>query len=1599
MYSILSLIDRRSAAAMTRRSEEEFSFPKLGGGPRHWHAPQNAWYITDETRQLAAPPDVWEQCDLSHRRKAATLNPSLLDATSFEDDRNRWAAPNGVTKGETTPILIELVKQRARKASGHSDATITPESWKVFIDGHEIIYTLEEGNAEESDESDTEEADEGVDEEFIARAADNGTAYCELPPPVRTDEALHEASEVRPVLVACRLEVDTKRPQRVRIRHNQVLQHVDASGVTRRIRRRVRHGGGANTVDNTVTPYRVHDTTANVTAMPYPVAASPHTTMAVICLEALHIKLDNAFLRAYEHRRLRNSVFQPGLVANAPARLQEYLDRGSFRIGSDSKEDGIPSNELDTFNTAPTGVSYIVYGHGSMSAAEDLTIQIGHICDCIELAKYQESKELRGADDARRDNVARLIAETNGDKLLELRLEHIRYLLGVQNYDKALRLFDALTFAKRPLQEAQNAAETSIKRWNTAAQTNINSYVFGVDVDDAVTEPQQAEGVVPSFMPPFEGDEGERGRGEKPIPEYKNIALEDEYAILYDRTTNFQERSDVVVSSEFDVRITESDGRTFTAHFHCPQIYSATAFAVYAKLKTHERKFTDACETLKEKLEDYIDTTKQLYAFPFLSDMKLEAKAKFAEFQDFVKYISTGVGSRKRRRIFYKNPRQRIQNFTRLVKEMKHMLGFATTPLWPEHCFQLMPLQLRADAPVNIVRRELPQLVSVEHVAEQEFVFTDKNTVLDEFDSINTSDTVKPATWALFSAATSQVWRSILSLTRTSITLIMSAIPLLFSTGSFDWSAISFIFTQDPFLFLVSGLMSFTFSNAVYDTLATGASASYAAVASIATHKREISFHARARVFTLLENDVGKQRAISKISGDRVKRAGKAFKTMHKAAIQDLRQTKCCLFKTSRFRLYTYYDMQDKQATLDKMHSFRTVGNIHTQREWESAHVGMFYTWHLPVDTRLQMQEAIVLRNTKAVEVGQIVTGTKEHDEQQVFAQHACQHMITTMRLDAALCKPVDLFRSFDSSVKAEIEAATTLIKAALLVRAPTVQKSFFVNGDDMLWSCFYGGITARSLLQYVGCFQQFQEECYNTHKHAETELRNFHNIEESLTLELNGRLDAQRAAGEGHISALYQLYTQLTTGDAQDQEIAGRLKRSPDFVTLEETMLDIHNILIKREQLLQNGKSTRQKNYILDPMRAARHVHTHTWSGEHKSAVSSFLRQLQRHADAELKRQGVFPISTLRKSAALAAEQLASMRRMLLMSVKEAALITLVTSNLLPNEKYDSRVFQHLDVVSNQSRIADYTDRALSLRRNSALKRTTLRLFWAARRCDLNHMTGYHDLKDINKLSDELAQLSADSEVDGDNAHFYCPVGCRIDHAEVVANNDRTSIASHVPIELPRVELCCRNVSASIRWGGRTMRSNNALVHSNDAPRGLEWHPFVITSEGSQFGYSILLNLCRARKKKALPDLQDTSLANAYNSLKGRVAGVPQDDVHITLRNLCELARQLHYNADRLKHALALVAHQYPTAGTVVVQSSDPSAMCALALSLACAAYEAETGWRIPNVEVRMPTRESADAAIRNVERAAGICKSVNGCDAALLHEICWAFAKCVYE
>ena len=244
MYSILSLIDRRSAAAMTRRSEEEFSFPKWGGGPRHWHAPQNAWYIPDETRPLAAPPDVWEQCDLSHRRKAATLNPSLLDATSFEDDRNRWAAPNGVTKGETTPILIELVKQRARKASGHSDATITPESWKVFIDGHEIIYTLEEGNAEESDESDTEEADEGVDEEFIARAADNGTAYCELPPPVRTDEALHEASEVRPVLVACRLEVDTKRPQRVRIRHNQVLQHVDASGVTRRIRRRVRHGGG-----------------------------------------------------------------------------------------------------------------------------------------------------------------------------------------------------------------------------------------------------------------------------------------------------------------------------------------------------------------------------------------------------------------------------------------------------------------------------------------------------------------------------------------------------------------------------------------------------------------------------------------------------------------------------------------------------------------------------------------------------------------------------------------------------------------------------------------------------------------------------------------------------------------------------------------------------------------------------------------------------------------------------------------------------------------------------------------------------------------------------------------------------------------------------------------------------------------------------------------------------------------------------------------------------------------------------------------------------------------------------------------------------------
>lgn len=1099
-----------------------------------------------------------------------------------------------------------------------------------------------------------------------------------------------------------------------------------------------------------------------------------------------------------------------------------------------------------------------------------------------------------------------------------------------------------------------------------------------------------------------------------------------DYDIVYERM-QFESRTRTRVAMEFVFEITEVDGRVKRIRVRPDEHFAFAAHAIYSKLADDEFKLQEAVTNFSKALDQIVNQNRTLV------NVLQEGRDVLAGFGSTYKQLSTWITARTNaHERKYKEWRARAKKIQMSLSLLNLMCGFETGPSWPP------PTELNSQQPPSLPApkylRIMPQIVLTKRIALPRFPVPNDIVEPDEW----SRPVEYNATWREWMYAISKsafrikfevlknYMRNVVWEAKNTPSWISTFASFGDSLGRFTGqtvgAAIFYLTTYIPVTVAqwipatVIGAFTYTLPAFMVAGAAAGSVLGIfyggrfgaAALKEGAYYKTsvDIALDVAPVIWTFKQTLFDETRRSQERRGKRKEAYEKAVKLAigtpvlsalanARIAMQGISKQDTefwdLVFEGSRYYLTQRY-VQTEAALAIK-------GDAPlSDREWTGAPSSSVFALAFPSDVSEALYEAVVLRRVRTQVAIEIVAGSAESDvvavQTKMAAQAAFDECISFLTESRSTLLPSHLFASAVQSARQLVNDGGELLLAAYgkskLSNASDVSNA--VHGDDIIWSCLPGGSAARLALRHVAAFES-------------TEMRHKKLSERLLNIRKRTRNTDEWRQLQNRLERRDKLRNENFALERAMRNKESSEKQREDVEKARQAVMTAYNQ--NNSQLYDAQAELNNSEYAAEERRAIKQIQRHhrtSWSIQQQAEIETFVqtwKQTAQNADKrEAKQSKVLQERVGIQHMVVAMDSLN--KRLNALGLKEAA--HLVVSGF-PRVVQAMRT--HPQPVTRALEHARVTNRAeVQISAQSVIPQATEKAFWASRRMDVDAIASLRNLDpNPNDLVKQLSSLDvSDNVAAGDNfVHYYCPVGDHLDTSPTIGSflTERLTF-TRVRCELlaPLIDIV-RRCTVPFNTYART---NAVVVQKTASPRGLSYHPLVVTTRAnliSVFTAGVLqiddITLRKGRENAVLPTLVQV-LANTTLEFT-------MDSAQWLLweRGLAQRAQSIAFNADRYKHAVALAMQRQPPPGLVILRCDSFAVnviqSTALAFALGLALYESETGAAAPTVALEHPDTKNAndqDAVLNLLKKAREACKHAveSGHPVVYLNEVCYALA-----
>jgi hypothetical protein len=1084
-----------------------------------------------------------------------------------------------------------------------------------------------------------------------------------------------------------------------------------------------------------------------------------------------------------------------------------------------------------------------------------------------------------------------------------------------------------------------------------------------------------------------------------------------DYEMVYDRL-QFDNRGRTCVTTELLFEITEVNGHVRRLRVVPDAHYGYVAHAIYSGLEADELKFRNAVDRLGRaldqlslhlpKLSMVLTTGRDVVAAPWL---------KYTELAD---WLMARKGAHARR---YEGWRVNVKKMQTALSELNVMCGYETGPSWPPPELINPPPLPSAPLPVVTHVRTMPQLVQPLKMRLPRFQSVVDAAEPDEWARPYVGNTTW-RTWVvglllglLGGGATGAVRGTITrftSLAENATYLpgwVRTAGNVFSGFGSATGAALGgagliaawFIgATAAPLTLAGVGVAAAAGASVggwtgYFGGVAGGLIYGWRVVDNVSYLQGAYSAvrNGLPAVWTITKMIVDQSRRRDELKNKRLEAFKKAVRLARgipvlsalanaRVAMERLdklgNEFKRLVWEGQRYYLTQKYVSTDDAATIQGR-------PLLTDDDWTRVPCSNVLSLSPPADVLNAIYEAEVLRRVRArpaigVVVGSVIDNTVNHSIT-MAASEANNECVTALSASRSPLQPVHLFASAAQRARQLAVDGGGLILAAY----GTKEDSNAVHGGDLMWSCLPGGAAARLALRHLSAFDQIETR-RRLLRRAVDKSRKFIDTDalEIATAARDRSLREYETAND-------EVKTLIQAGST-DEEV----QRARDALRASTESYRKALAVVEEAKVAMNATpAAKRLQAAVDDLV---NYTNEEWSGVQRAQVDAFVDAWRSEA-READRREMKALKTLQDP--ISAENTAmvmnrSAMRMRALSLEGSTLLVAtasprLVSAVLKDNYYASRVMSSAMVVNS-----DFTiDARLLLASSLPIPESILTAFWASRCVDMSFITSLRNLDPGgNDLAAQLASLSVDAYRNDGPVHYYCPVGASLSTAPTTVPFE-THVLNSTPVNCNTLARTLLRMRQSLVPLDGSSRANAIIVERSSKPRGLEYHPLVVTA---------LSNTIRVFEAEVvivpytLPADTPRTLLDALKMVARPVDGT----VGMWARSVTQSARAVAFNTDRYKHAVALAIHRKPTPNVIILPvrwsgTVASTVATALAIAIGLTLYEMESGRSAPAVALEVDGDAVEEIGIV-LERLSEVCRQavVEKCGIVYLNELCHA-------
>tara|TARA_Y100000389_G_scaffold137919_1_gene135575 strand:- start:3696 stop:8210 length:4515 start_codon:yes stop_codon:yes gene_type:complete len=1451
-------------------------------------------------------------------------------------DKYDWAIPGY----PTAPIAIELVR------------VAEDNEWRVLIDGQLCREPLTDPNA-------------------------GGVRTCGLPPPLPRDQPLRTDSEVRPVLVTCRLEEEALAPERVQLIVTQVVNSDE----------RKEQGFNAQDEDHElkrvdVEPYSTQMPQAKAVVLPYPFAAPAQSAVAIVSHREGELWAERS--QAWKER------------VNTKGVLGEFEER--------RPEEGAPRVHV-IGGMQKSGPAQLGYLMGKINTAFDA------------LLDYQDNRKLGPITG---------ISEAVGlGPENELRIEAVRWWLRQAKEGAALSLFDALAHSPDTLggldrlwnRRGRNAREQVSDLFqetiNEVSEGRLAEEVKGEDEQEDEEEDEDAQraqnlldrGILDAQPGPSRKidivnlEEGGLPQGDDVGAEltpkqqeaveainqnaknrrdkWKSI----HYDFVFDRM-QFKTRTRTTLRLEYKLRVVEANGDVKEINLAPDELFGYVAHAVYVKTEQDELDLRTAIVKLRANIfNTEAARTRGARARDAVAGTLTIPYDSWTDFGNALFRVRKKSNNIFRRKIL-RSDRADASKMGRTLETLLLMCGFMTGPVWPEPTIS------------DEQKTQTGILIPATHIRTMPQIVTPSVTSIQLW---HPDDTEPPDAWApptrtdpgwlvysfasLFGLIVGTGYGGIFGILETMATKA----TYTYWIGSGTFSTIFTLITGPYGLAagLIGAGITYYFTRGSVDLFAGAKGLKEAATSGVpmmlSTRTLIIDFYRRG-----LENQELRRKAYERALTEATGTPVLSALTNARNALRFLRTPVVRSEMTELVHAAKRYQLTQEYASI-ALTQYKigptpkalelTGDTVFDSADWDAAPTSGLLTLMPPIEVLEQLHEATILRRIAINEAVRITVGQPARGvpvtvaEVQAAAVH--ENLVYELQVDRVALKATHLFASIGQQAAQIAKEATMLIDAAYGVAA----KNTYVTGDDEYWSCLRSGVLARTVLNQVSVAVRAERTRLALQRNVESARATAFLSEESVALR-RAQEEVLRLRQEAKIAR-----------EAFIKDFSSETPRGDIFDAWMSAFDAERNAVMDKYEAEKAYKESDAAQRVVDSERVLLTAFRNTMRHEARVEIKHFLQAWRNEATEYLRdesKTGTVRIDyrALVEQAAQGSERMKAIG-ILAGSVFAVAAAPMLYRLVLSNENLDGS----LTAMEVAARSFQYQSEWVA-RRTTRMQESDLDAAWAARRVDPGELA---NLKQLQSGTGDLVKQMASMAVSNGSeltppVHYYCPTGTTLN-----------ALPGRVPFgiaaETTRIvwlELVVEALSVLLQ--GETGSTTPSTVNSASIVDGSEFgigrHPLVVTVRGPTISSFFTPVHPPGKFDEVLPTTLDVALRYTVDPSSA--------NSNRWMRTAAVFANEVAFNADRYKHCIGLALRRTPTPRTVsVAVDGESAAHLAVAVALGMATYAGELGVAMPVVSLY--TALSRDAVVDRLRTLHERCSEAlaRGCFAVRLGELCLLAAQ----